>query len=271
MKKFTALLLLLAASLACNLPLATPTRPAIPPTQSATDSGQQPLPTQEIEVTAPGQSVTIEMLSNEETSQSPVYTIKTVQPILQGDPTLIAEFNQEAANLVQAIKDGFKKDLGMDPGPGGGNGSYLNIEFKRISPETNTQVLSAQFNVDGYYEGAAHPFHYTTAINYNLETGKKIELAELFQPGLDYLTLLSDLCTAELKTRDIGFDEIFQAGAQPTPENYQVWNLTSEGLLITFNEYQVAPYAAGPQIVQISFEKLAHTLQVEGPIRSFLP
>ena len=46
---------------------------------------------------------------------------------------------------------------------------------------------------------------------------------------------------------------MFSDGAKPTPENYAVWNVSADGLVITFNEYQVAAYAAGPQEVVIPF------------------
>ncbi|MFO7584726.1 MAG: DUF3298 domain-containing protein, partial [Anaerolineales bacterium] len=48
----------------------------------------------------------------------------------------------------------------------------------------------------------------------------------------------------------------FSGGAEPLPENYRNWNLTYEGLLITFDEYQVAPYAAGMQQVLVPFDVL---------------
>ena len=39
---------------------------------------------------------------------------------------------------------------------------------------------------------------------------------------------------------------MFPDGAEPRPENYQVWNFDFNGLLITFDQYQVMPYAYGP-------------------------
>ena len=66
-----------------------------------------------------------------------------------------------------------------------------------------------------------------------LESGQEVQLAALFEPGSDYLKVISDYCIAELNKRDIG---AWLEGAAPIPENYRVWNITTEGLIITFNE-----------------------------------
>ena len=62
---------------------------------------------------------------------------------------------------------------------------------------------------------------------------------------------------------------MFSDGAKPTPENYAVWNISAEGLVITFNEYQVAAYAAGPQEVVIPFAALKDILDPQGPLNTF--
>ena len=108
----------------------------------------------------------------------------------------------------------------------------------------------------GYAEGAAHPYHYNMTFNYDLEQGKKLSLDELFRPDSNYLEAVSSYCIFDLSKRDIGFYGGFEQGAEPTPENYRNWNITSNGLMITFDEYQVAPYAAGAQTVVVPYEKL---------------
>ncbi len=51
-------------------------------------------------------------------------------------------------------------------------------------------------------------------------------------------------------------------GTAPDLKNYQVWNLESDGILITFDEYQVAHYAYGPQEVHIQFDVLKSVMAV---------
>ena len=109
--------------------------------------------------------------------------------------------------------------------------------------------------MEGYVSGAAHPYHFSQTVNYDLEQGKDIALIDLFLPNSDYLQTIAAYCAAQLKTRNIGFDTGFTQGADPTPDNYRNWNITADGLLITFDEYQVAAYAAGPQTVIVPYSE----------------
>ena len=47
--------------------------------------------------------------------------------------------------------------------------------------------------------------------------------------------------------------------------------MASNGLLITFDEYQVAPYAAGPQIITVPYFELQILINQKGPLAAFTP
>ena len=91
-------------------------------------------------------------------------------------------------------------------------------------------------------------------------------LNQLFLPNSNYLQVIADYCKAELRKREIGFDDQ-QQGADPVPENYAIWNLSTDGLVITFNEDQVAAYAAGSQMVTIPYAALKAVIDSQGPIQ----
>jgi hypothetical protein len=63
-----------------------------------------------------------------------------------------------------------------------------------------------------------------------------------------------------------GFDEPFSDGAKPMPENYDNWNITPDGLLITFDMYQVAPGASGPLQVLVPYAQLQGVIDPQGPL-----
>jgi hypothetical protein len=107
-------------------------------------------------------------------------------------------------------------------------------------------------------------------VTYDLEAGKDIQLAQLFMPGSDYLERTANYCITQLSARNIGF-ESFSNGALPLQANYGNWNITAEGLMITFNEYQVAPYAAGAQEVVVPYAELQSVIDPHGPLAGFLP
>jgi hypothetical protein len=130
-------------------------------------------------------------------------------------------------------------------------------------------VLSLNFGFSVYSDGAAHPYSYTITYTYDLEKGQEISLDQLFLPGSNYLELIASYCKNELSKRDIGFDGFFTTGADPTPENYRNWNITPDSLMITFDPYQVAAYAAGPQVVTIPYGELHGLINPQGPLEQF--
>ena len=129
------------------------------------------------------------------------------------------------------------------------------------------QLISVLFSVDGYVMGAAHPFHYAHSLNYDTNAVRMLELEDLFLPGTDYLDVLSRYGLDDLERQGV---LEWEEGALPLPENFQRWNLTTRGLLISFDEYTVAPYAAGPQSVVIPYEVLRDVADPDGPLAQFL-
>jgi hypothetical protein len=215
------------------------------------------------------QTVTLSENTLEDSGKGPDYTLKADTPVLRGssDPR-VEKFNQAVAARVQEAVDRFKQDLLMQPVTPISAGSYFSLTYELISPPGN--LLSLQLHIEGYSDGAAHPYHLTSSYNYDLEKGQEVTLDQLFLPGSEYLTPIADYCSAELSKRNIGF-EMFSDGAKPLPENYAVWNVSADGLVITFNEYQVAPYAAGPQEVTIPFTALKDIINPQGPLNTFHP
>ena len=88
-------------------------------------------------------------------------------------------------------------------------------------------------------------------------TGRK-SAADLFKPGSKYLNTIAKFANDELKREN---RLLFPEGATAIPENYVTWNIDHRGLLFTFDEYQVGPYAQGPSEVFIPYTTLGDLLQ----------
>lgn len=113
--------------------------------------------------------------------------------------------------------------------------------------------ISTRMTVGIYMAGAAHPNSFTRVINYDPRTGTNLTLDQLFKPEADYLGVISAYCTRVLERRGL---LIFPEGAAPNPENYANWNIGRSSLVIRFDPYQVAPYAAGPQDCSVPLSTL---------------
>jgi len=261
--------LLLVISLACSV--ITPDIPDPGPTITDTPTltpfpTDTPIPPETPSVTPPplSQSVTITPERVEESGQAPNYTITAVTPLLAGaeDPRVEA-FNTLSRDTVQSIVNEFTASLKYQPETPLTSGSFIDTNYEVLSPPGD--ILSLRYIVVGYGDGAAHPYHFTRTLTFDIERGEVVRLEDLFLPNTNPLQVISDYCKAELYQRDIAFDS-FITGADPTEENYRNWNLTADGLYITFDEYQVAAYAAGAQTVLVPYSQLTSILDPSGPV-----
>jgi hypothetical protein len=232
-----------------------------------------PLPT-ETSIPAPTsvplfQLVSVVSTTRNETSDSPAYTLKAEIPNLQGsDDARIKKFNDEMNLLTQEEIAKFKDNaVQVQPMPGVG-GSFYDQQYKILSPKGN--LLSLKFQIMIYIQGAAHPGTHARTVTYDLEAGKDVKLADLFLQGSDYLEKIANYCVAQLQMRNIGFDPT-SSGAQPLPENYGNWNISADGLIITFDEYQVAAYAVGAQEVVVPYAELQSVIDPQGQLEGLLP
>lgn len=254
MKKYLLILttLLLMAGSGCS------GSPNIPPSPSPT-----------VEVTlVPTPVIKYGLTEFNENSENPAYQIKVEIPYLMDAKGLpVGSFKQLVDDLLQAEIESFRKAVGeIKPDPSFQVGSSLEIDVDQLFPPGN--IISLKFIVHSYYAGAAHPGEKNLTFNYSLADDRQLTLEELFQPGSNYLERIADLCKYQLSQRDIAFDEQIK-GADPTQENYRNWNITADGLLITFDMYQVAAGAAGPQTVLIPYSELKDLIDSQGPLSEF--
>jgi len=187
------------------------------------------------------------------------------------------KFNQLVRALVTKKVAEFKKDVqpkeGDEPPPQGSMGSDIGIGYEVALARDD--LISVEFDVGSYYQGAAHPNTYTETVNYDLKNGKPLNLSDLFKPGSKYLQTLAQYCMADLKKQskakdNMLSDEEIQSGAGPSGKNYRSWKVTRKGLGINFDAYQVGPYAAGPQYVLVPYANLKDLINAEGPIAGVL-
>jgi len=103
---------------------------------------------------------------------------------------------------------------------------------------------------------------------------KVLKLADLFKPGSNYLQTLSAFSIKDLKRQakanadSMLDDQTVESGAGPEAKNFRSWTITKKGLAITFDAYQVGPYAAGPQSVMVPYATLKDVIEPNGVLGS---
>jgi hypothetical protein len=173
------------------------------------------------------------------------------------------ELNQKMDDFITVQTNDFKK-LSMendqavketDPVSYAKYPREYNFNANYDKGQIDGDVISFVMNVYSFV-GGAHGAEVSTAFNYNAKTGKEIKLADLFANQPDYLQKISNYCIKDLEKQiSSGMEdngewvkqnsEWINEGAGPKEQNYSVFLINKDNIVFYFQQYQVAPYAAG--------------------------
>lgn len=113
------------------------------------------------------------------------------------------------------------------------------------------------------FTGGAHggvsiaPFMYD-------EAGHDLRLEDLFVDGAPYVERIAQAVVprlkADLETNQIFNQEMFDAGTKADEGNYMLFSLDDSSITFYFNQYQVAPYAAGIRQVAVPLSEFSDIL-----------
>lgn len=183
------------------------------------------------------------------------YTITAVYPV-----TASTTISGTLRMFVQQQVDQFKEDTSWaaDPSIAPAEAAELSLDVTYVE-QKNDRADNYVFTVASY-TGGAHGLQATKTFSYN-ETGIPLTLASLFINGEDGLKTIATYVQAQLKTREFAEESWIADGAAPKADNYQNFVVTEVGITFIFDPYQVAPYAAGVQRVDVpvsAFKSIAN-------------
>jgi hypothetical protein len=142
---------------------------------------------------------------------------------------------------------------------------YASVEPEGDYPSENTasssfevmlltdELASIRFQVFRAARGAAHPNHSVYSVNFQFEPGLELSIISVLHPVKTGLEYLRTFCAEQLL---LAPENDFFSGLSPDPSNYGCFSITQDGLLLTFQEYQVASYSAGEQHVSVPWPLL---------------
>lgn len=206
---------------------------------------------------------------------SPRIVIKSIFPQLESDEQTdnINGFNQLIDDFVKDKIASFTSDVEKSDVYATGvsrekirNDLFLDYSASFIK-SGKEPILSIRFILQGYIVGQAHPFHRYYVLNFNLHNGEELALDSLFIPDANYLAVLSDF-SKQLLSQRLQDKKLIDKGTAPDARNFTNWNVKPNGLLITFEEGQVAPYVYGAQSVLIPFSAIKDMINPDSSIMS---
>jgi hypothetical protein len=193
----------------------------------------------------------------ERKEETEYYHISLKYPQLAGDSVSLGIINRFIQSHVDTAVSSFKRQINenresLTPASSGfKSGLFINVDDQIIRGEVNNiQTISVSLSLSEYFAGAAHPYNSVIAFTFNAVNGARLQLKDVFTRG-DYLNYLSRESRAKLENykqdgQSIVFDSnMVREGTEPIESNFSNFLIEEETLMIIFNPYQVAPYAAG--------------------------
>ncbi len=181
-------------------------------------------------------------------------------------------FNKIVESKMEALLDTFRvwmKDR-ETPTEMTGVGSYYEAGDSVFY--ASNKIISIQFYEGYYFAGAAHPNNSSFSINYDLVNNKELTLDNILTAGWE--KKLSEICIKSLREQK-NFppgteDDWIERGAGPEKKNFEVFNVTKEGILVTFVTYQVGSYAEGPSEVFIPYPEIKDIIKKDSMLKDFI-
>jgi len=133
-----------------------------------------------------------------------------------------------------------------------------------IWPAGNGRLASVKLQVM-VYTGGAHPNHWPVTWVFDMTDGEALDLDDIFINEQDALIEIAPMVREVLiaKLGQMYLPDMLDDGTTPVVSNYDDFILNDEGIVFYFAPYQVAPYAAGQQMVTIPYGDVKELLTAE--------
>jgi hypothetical protein len=123
------------------------------------------------------------------------------------------------------------------------------LEIGFLVYHSNDRLISLRLTHTVMALGQMHPIDYYETINYDLKKQRDLNARDLFRHG--YLKAFSAYSRQDLGDNyEIINDNWFNEGTAPRARNFKNWNIVPDGILISFEDYQVSSHSFGqPELI----------------------
>jgi hypothetical protein len=159
-----------------------------------------------------------------------------------GAPGIDAQIAADMGGAVDELKAAPTVEHGMSVAKNSFTGRFEDVYIG--SDYVSVSLILSQ------YTGGAHPMTIVSGRAYDRTTGKRLELADVLALTGETVADISASSTAVFAKQFS--DAFFAEGADTNPENYSSFVVSKDAVTFIFQQYQVAPYAYGPQRFTVS-------------------
>lgn len=168
-----------------------------------------------------------------------------------GNALIDRDISLWAHRVVETFSNGFKKD------PSTPRQVQNELKASYTVSYASPRSLTVTYEV-WTYTGGIHGNNDVITLSYDVESGQRLFFEDLVAATDTALQKLSAYCYKVLAA-NLGEDldeEMLKNGTAPELDNYASFSLFPAGLRIHFQPYQVAPFAAGAQRVDVPLEEV---------------
>lgn len=242
----------------------------VPPASSNQD--EQAPTNQPAETVVDGDETKEEMTVIKDTDGLPLLTASVTRPNLSGlvEGSAKKTIDRYYDDLYQQEQKWWEEDLIDFARENKKAAANYGGDFLPYTVEETNQII---YNGDTFlsirrdlsaYTGGAHGSNAISCDNFRKSDGSLVQLSELFRSN-NYKELLVQNIAEQIKSMQENPDkEAFFSGDWPDAlENTfdeSHFLISGEALTIVYQEYDIAPYAAGPQLFQIAYADISNEL-----------
>ncbi|MBO5154383.1 MAG: DUF3298 domain-containing protein [Eubacterium sp.] len=132
----------------------------------------------------------------------------------------------------------------------GGFGTDLLDRTTRTVERADGNYFSFVEQNESYY-GGAHGGYMITGMTFDVNTGARVTLSDIVTDADECKAVVAKLLNDHFG--DIFYDDVHKLIAEYELDGF-TWSMDLFGITLYFNQYELAPYAAGMQIVDLAYE-----------------
>lgn len=176
-------------------------------------------------------------------------------PTVKSDDSIVnGVFESINSNIENFVNSAVKEANATQFGP------KYEVSSNFQLPYNNGKLLSI-VSTNYLNAGGAHGMSTLVPYNYDITTGKKLALSDMFADGFDYKSMINTTIKADIaKDKDTYFDQ--GADFKGITDN-QGFYISKEGIVIFFQLYEIAPYAAGFRYFEIPMQSVQGKLKFD--------
>ena len=180
---------------------------------------------------------------------------------VNGDPDLDGLSGTESFLAAAGEDLAWRRSEGFD-------GEFYPYAMERaaVVSRSDARVLTITFS-DYYYSGGAHGGTAIWSMNFDAATGEQISITDLAEDTDAFLSgCVQRLWETSRDGDHAGYIDAYYPGYEdslPGLLRDQLWYFSEEGLTVVANQYEIAPYAAGPIELTVPYEWLSWQMKEE--------